>query len=463
MPKLKLGLRTRLAPRLQRLTCAMHLVQRSLSRSPAFVLALTLAAMLLSERSVAAYSVLAHEGMVDALWQTEIVPLLRQRYGRLTPRQLADARAHAYGGSLIQDLGYYPFGSRLFTNLMHYVRAGDFVESLVAGATTANEYAFALGALAHYNSDCAGHPLAVNRAVPMMYPKVRAKVGSDALYVDSPARHIMVEFAFDVLQVARGAYVAQAYHDRIGFQVSKPLLERSVRATYGVELGDLLPNVDLAIGTYRRAVGTTIPELTRIAWREKRDEIERRTPAVTERSFVYVLSRADYEREFGSDYRKPGVFTRIVAFVLKVLPKIGPMRPLAFEPLTPEAEALFARSIETARVRYRASLRSLRAGRLRLSNTDFDTGDVPTIGVNRLADKTYADLLHRLARRGFVDMSPELGRELSAFFGGASPSAGGLSRRRAATVERELQALNSRMDELSRRSASAYRLRAGSP
>jgi hypothetical protein len=230
-----------------------------------------------------------------------------------------------------------------------------------------------------------------------------------------------------------------------------------------VELGDLLPNVDLAIGTYRRAVGTTIPELTRIAWREKRDEIERRTPAVTERSFVYVLSRADYEREFGSDYRKPGVFTRIVAFVLKVLPKIGPMRPLAFEPLTPEAEALFARSIETARVRYRASLRSLRAGRLRLSNTDFDTGDLPTIGVNRLADKTYADLLHRLARRGFVDMSPELGRELSAFFGGASPSAGGLSRRRAATVERELQALNSRMDELSRRSASAYRLRAGSP
>ena len=138
-----------------------------------------------------------------------------------------------------------------------------------------------------------------------------------------------------------GAYVAQAYHDRIGFRVSKPLLERSIRETYGLELGDLLPNVDLAIGTYRRAVGTTIPELTRVAWREKRDEIEKRTPGATEQAFVYALSPRDYEQKFGKDYRKPGLFTRVLAFVLKILPKVGPMRPLAFEPLTPEAEALF--------------------------------------------------------------------------------------------------------------------------
>ncbi len=380
-----------------------------------------LAAVLLSERDVAGYGVLAHEEMVDAAWSTEIVPLLHRRFGRLTANQLAEARAYAYGGSLIQDLGYYPFGGRLFTNLTHYVRAGDFVESLITGATTTNEYAFALGALAHYSSDCAGHPIAVNRAVPLMYPKVRAKVGPRALYVDSPTRHVMVEFAFDVLQVARGAYAAQAYHDRIGFRVSKPLLERSIRQTYGLDLGDLLPNVDLAIGTYRRAVGTTIPELTRIAWRDKRDEIEKALPGATERTFVYVLSPRDYDREFGKDYRKPGFLSRVLAFVLKILPKIGPMRPLAFEPLTPEAEALFAESVTTARGRYRAALQSLRAGTLHLSNTDFDTGQAPARGRNRLADETYADLQHRLARRAPDDVPPRLRHELSKFFSSSGP------------------------------------------
>lgn len=429
-------------------------------RGRAFVGALVLTAAVLTAPSASAYSVLTHEGMVDAMWQPEIAPLLQQRFGPLTSKQLAEARAYAYGGSLIQDLGYYPFGSRLFTDLMHYVRAGDFVESLLAGATHVNEYAFALGALAHYNSDCAGHPLAVNRVVPMMYPKVRAKVGPDALYVDSPARHVMVEFAFDVLQVARGAYVAQAYHDRIGFEVAKPLLERSVRATYGLELGDVLPNVDLAIGTYRRAVGTTIPELTRIAWRDKRDDIEKATPGVTAEKFVFVLSPADYDRQFGKNYRKPSLFSRILAFALKILPKIGPLRPLAFEPLTPEADALLAESVAASRVRYRATLRSLRSGPLRLPNTDFDTGRPPVRGVNRLADETYADLLHRLAGHEFAGVPPELCRELNAFFAHALPTNASLSRSRARRIERDLRAMNS---EALTRSASAGRRHAGSP
>ena len=153
----------------------------------------------------------------------------------------------------------------------------------------------------------------------------------------------MVEFAFDVLQVARGGYVAQAYRDRIGFEVSKELLERAVRDTYALDLDDLLLSVDLAIGTYRRAVSSTIPEMTRIAWRDKRDEIEQRTPGVTESAFVYGYTPADYDREFGTKYRKPGFLARTLAFLLKMVPKIGPFRPLAFEPLTPEVEQLFAR------------------------------------------------------------------------------------------------------------------------
>jgi hypothetical protein len=271
----------------------------------------------------------------------------------------------------------------------------------------------------------------------------------------------MVEFAFDVLQVAQGAYAAQAYHDRIGFRVSKPLLERSIRQTYALKLGDLLTNVDLAIGTYRRAVGTTIPELTRIAWREKRDEIEKNEPGVTEHSFVYTLSRRDYEQKFGRDYRKPGLFARVLAFVLKILPKIGPMRPLAFEPLTPETEKLFLESVTAAQTRYRAELMALRAGRLTLPNSDFDTGRPAAAGENRLADKTFADLLHRHAQRGFVDVPPPLRQQLTEFFSTAR-RAGSLSRTRAARVREELNALNRRSDRVTRRSASENHRRAGS-
>jgi hypothetical protein len=400
-------------------------------------------------RPVHAFSVFAHQDTVDALWTSDIVPLLNQRFPGLTAAQLAQARAYAYGGSLIQDLGYYPFGSHLFTNLTHYVRSGDFVESMLRNAADANEYAFALGALAHYASDNTGHPLAVNRSVPMMYPKVRAKTGPVALYVDSPARHVMIEFAFDVLQVAKGGYVQQAYRDRIGFEVSKELLERAVIETYAVELDDMLLSVDLAIGTYRRAISTTIPEMTRIAWRDKRKEIEELSPGVTEAAFVYTYTAADYDREFGTKYRKPGFLARTLAFLLKVVPKIGPFRPLAFEPLTPDAERLFLDSVEAARDRYRAALQSLRGRTLQLTNTDFDTGEAPVRGRNALADETFADLLHKLAGRQFAGVSPELRRHLNDHFAAgarpvptAAPGAPGDDDQRRIRVE--LTALNQR-------------------
>ena len=158
-----------------------------------------------------AYSVLAHEAMVDAAWDDVMAPLLKQRFPRATPEAITHARAFAYGGSVMPDLGYYPFGSHLFTNLIHYVRSGDFVEALVRDAATVDELAFALGAMAHYAADNAGHPLAVNRAVPLIYPKTRAKFGDEVTYVEEPKRHVMVEFAFDVVQVAAGAYLPDSY------------------------------------------------------------------------------------------------------------------------------------------------------------------------------------------------------------------------------------------------------------
>ena len=287
-------------------------------------------------RPAHAFSVLAHENTVDALWASDIVPLLRQRYRGITDAQLTQARAYAYGGSLIQDLGYYPFGSHLFTNLTHYVRSGDFVESLLrerGGRERIRVRAWRAGALRlRQRRPSAGGESRRPADVSQGARQDRRPV---ALYVDSPARHVMVEFAFDVLQVAQGGYVAQAYRDRIGFEVSKQLLERAVIDTYAIDLDDLLLNVDLAIGTYRKAVSSTIPEMTRIAWRDKREEIEQRTPASREAAFVYACTRQDYDREFGTKYRKPRIpRPHCSLFCLKMVPKIGPFRPLAFEPLT---------------------------------------------------------------------------------------------------------------------------------
>jgi hypothetical protein len=392
-----------------------------------------------------AYSVLSHQATVDSAWDELAVPLLRRHFPRATMHDIGAARAYAYGGSLIQDLGYYPFGSRSFTDLTHYIRSGDFVEALFRNAQDVNEYAFALGALAHYASDTVGHPLAVNRAVPLVYPKIRREIGEVALYADSPRRHVMVEFAFDVLQVARGAYVQQAYRDRIGFQVSERVLDAALLDTYGLELDELLLDVDLAIGTYRRAVSTMIPELTRIAWREKREEIEARTPGVARQDFVFGFAGHDYDREFGTKYRKPGFFSGILAFLIKIVPKVGPLRVLAFEPLTPEAERLFLESVTASQARYRADVRALTHGKLRLQNTDFDTGKPPRVGANPMTDETFAELLDELSDRGFERVPSPLKRQITEYFQGLSKAAlGEKLQKDAPRIRQQLTALASR-------------------
>ena len=224
-----------------------------------FAAACLAAAVLLTPAPASAYSVLAHEANVDALWEPAIRPLLLKRYPKTTRADLEGARAYAYGGSVIQDLGYYPFGNHFFSNLLHYVRSGDFVETMLHEARDVNEYGFALGALAHYAADNAGHPEAVNRAVALMFPKLRAKYGRVVTYEQSPASHIIVEFSFDVVQAASGAYASEAYHDFIGFEVAKPLLERTFWDVYGLEMNGVFGNEDLAIGSYRHAISNTIP------------------------------------------------------------------------------------------------------------------------------------------------------------------------------------------------------------
>ena len=406
------------------------------------VAVVTFALVSLWPGSASGYAVVSHEAMVDAVWDDVIVPLLRRRYPASTDR-LAKARAFAYGGAVIQDLGYFPFGSRLFSNVVHYVRSGDFIEALLREARGPEEHAFALGALAHYACDTTGHQLAVNRAVPLVYPKLRARFGDVVIYAEAPAQHVMVEFAFDVLQIARGGYVASGYKDRIGFEVAKPLLARAFRATYGMELNDLFLDEELAIGTYRRAISTTIPDMTRLAWEDKQDEIQQRTPGIQRNTFVLSLTRAEYERQFGTKYRRPGWLARCLYFFLKIIPKIGPLRPLSFEPLTPAAAQLMFESFVKARDAYRAVLLRLGNGRLDLPNLDLDTGNTPLGGRNPLIDETYLKLLEKLADKRFAGVSSALRQDINRHFASTTrthPSR--KERKREAKARRLLAALN---------------------
>jgi len=371
---------------------------------------------LLLAQSSLGYSVLSHQAIIDTTWKDSLRPLLLKRFPQATEEQLREAHAYAYGGAIIQDMGYYPFGSKFFTDLAHYVRSGDFIEALLAESHDLNEYAFALGALAHYAADNDGHALGVNRAVPIAYPKLRARYGNEVTYVEDPTAHIKTEFGFDVVQVARGNYASDSYHDFIGFKVAKDVLSRAFLKTYGLELKDQFVSLDLAIGTYRRTVSGLIPEMTRVAWELKKDDITKAHPGMTQEKFLYNLSRADYDKEFGKEYKEPGFGAKLVAGLVRVLPKVGPLKPLNFKPPTPEAERMFIESFNAALERYRALLAQARTGKLDLQNTDFDTGRPVRAGEYKLADDTYARLLEKLAKHDFENTSPELRRNLLAFY-----------------------------------------------
>ena len=378
-------------------------------------LVLLLLAALLGGSGAIAYSVLTHEEIVDLVWTDEIRPLLLNRFPELTEAQITEAHGYAYGGAVIQDLGYYPFGNAEFSNLVHYVRSGDFVRELLLQSQDANEFAFALGALAHYASDISGHP-AVNHAVSIQYPKLRAKYGNSVRYAEDHTAHLKTEFGFDMVQVAKNRYASQQYHDFIGFQVSKSLLERTFPIVYGVELKDVLTHEDLAIGSYRFAVSRMIPQMTQIALRTHKKDMMKETPDFAKKKFLYRLSRSEYEKDWGKDYPKPDFGTRFWSVFLRYLPKIGPFKALAFNNPTPQTEDLYFKSINTTVDQYRIYLRQLRAGSLELVNSDFDTGKVTAAAEYSLTDDTYAKLLGQLADRKFDRTTPDLRGNILWFY-----------------------------------------------
>ena len=379
-------------------------------------MALLLFFQLLLPPSSHAYAVLAHQALIDTVWETHLKPLLLAKYPNATEQELSAAQAYAYGGSIIQDMGYYPHGSHFFSDLAHYVRSGDFVLAMLRDAQNVYQYAFALGALSHFATDNKGHSIGTNRAVPVLYPPLRRKFGDFVAYEDDTLAHVKTEFGFDVLQVAQQRYAPSSYHDFIGFEVSRPLLDQAFQETYGIELNRVLDDEELALDTYRHDVSKLIPEAVRIAWSLKKNEIKEDEPGATRRRFLYNLSRANYEKEWGTKYEHPSFKERSYAFLYRILPKFGSLRVLQLKTPTPETEKMFEESFNASVSEYSRLLDAERDGALRVPNLNFDVGQETSGGKYRLNDDAHAQLLHKLAANNFGCVSPDLRDEILAFF-----------------------------------------------
>ena len=363
-----------------------------------------------------AYSVLTHEAIIDASWERVILPLLKTKYPECSADAIKQAHAYAYGGAVIPDLGYYPYGSRQFTNLIHYVRSGDFVNALLQEAQDINEYAFALGVLCHYEADRYGHSVGINPSVPLIYPDLEKKFGKIITYAEDHLSHIRTEFGFDVLQTARGNYASTAYHDFIGFEVSKPVLERAFFNTYGLKMKDLFKNFSKAIGTFRWVVKDIFPVITKAAWATKKKEIQKTMPNATSRSFIYRMHRRNYNHEFGKADERPPFFAKVISIFIRIAPKIGPLKPLKFKTPGPDAEKLFIRSFDTTMTDYARRIAVLKNEEIQLANIDCDTGDPAQAGEYPLSDQTYDQLVLDLDCNCFESLPQSLKTNILAFY-----------------------------------------------
>jgi zinc dependent phospholipase C len=370
-----------------------------------------------------AYSVMAHQAIIDVVWESSMKPAIRKRFPNASEDEINGGQAYAYGGAIIQDLGYYPGGNPFFSDLTHYVRSGDFVLALLRDAQDVYEYSFALGAMGHYAADNNGHREGTNRAVPLLYPKLKKKFGDSVTYEDDKLAHIKTEFGFDVLEVAKERYAPESYHDYIGFEVSPRVLDQAFQETYGLDLKKVLNNQDRVFSSYRHAVSNLIPRATRIAWDLKKDEIQKDEPGITKSKFLYNLRRSNYEKEWGKDYTKPKFSDKVLAFIYKILPKIGPLKVLQFKTPTPDTEHMFEKSFNDTLDQYRVLLKQEHdTGNPSVTNNNFDVGEVSAPGQYHLSDTTHAKLLDKLAEQKFSGLTPEIRAELLDFFRAPSTS-----------------------------------------
>jgi hypothetical protein len=358
-------------------------------------------AMTLCAANARAYSVLTHQELIDLAWNDSIRPFLLARFPGATDAQMRDAHAYAYGGSAVQDMGYYPFGKKFFSNLTHYVRTGDFISCLFRNARTIEEYAFAIGALSHYLGDSIGHSEAIDPATAVAFPDLNRKYGPSVTYGESPHGHIRTEFAFDIDELSDAAFAPPAYFRFIGFKVPRKFLEQAFADTYGFDIHEVVGRARPALRSYRSSVRTFISAIAEAEVVLHRHQFLPHPDDEAHRMFAERVARTGYERHWKHTYRGPGVKAHLLAVLVFVIPKIGPAADLAIKIPTTDTEEWYLRSVNQTVDVFHATLLKLgsEASASALANIDLDTGKPIKRGDYPLADQAYAELLHRLTSR----------------------------------------------------------------
>lgn len=365
-----------------------------------------------------AYSVLTHEQLVDLAWNDSIRPLLLSRYPNASAAQLQQAHAYAYGGSAIQDMGYYPFGKAFFSDLTHYVRTGDFVVNLFRNQRNINELAFAVGALSHYLGDNIGHSQCINRATPIEFPNLERKYGHWVTYDENEHAHVRTEFAFDIDQMTHHRLAPAAYLRYIGFRVPRRLVERAFYETYGLRLAEVLGPERPAIQSYDSSVRNFIP---RFAHAEVVLHGSHFPPDVSDEAFRRYeeqVAKADFQAHWAAAHHHPGFETHLLAIVIFLLPRIGPLSDLAIRGPVSQTEEWYVQSVNNTMSALREVLATLRnpGQELALANRDLDTGGLEKPGTYRLTDQTYANLLHHITADPARHVPYGLKRDFVAYY-----------------------------------------------
>jgi Zinc dependent phospholipase C len=355
-----------------------------------------------------AFAVLSHEAIIDEAWDANLRPLLIKKFPQASQAQIDSARAYLYGGSVLPDIGYMPAGSKIFSNLVHYVRTGDFVNNLLSEAKTLNEYAFALGFLCHYTADRYGHPLATNKAVPLLFPSAQRKYGSSVSYEQGEKYHARTEFSFDVFQVVNGRYEPDAYRNFIGFKVSESVLEKAFLKTYGLSLKDVFTNFDTAVKVFRFSVRKIIPSLIKASSQFSKGKM-------LEGGKKPAIYKTDY-KAYNKEYGKPGIKSMGFTFIILIMPKVGPLSAIRTKSINEEVKTFFKKSFDEIVIQYNASLNRIKVQAPDFENVNFDTGNKTAPGEYELGDKTYYELLMQLEKHNFEKASPELQRNIAAYY-----------------------------------------------
>ncbi len=373
---------------------------------------LLLFCLLLGEYSAAAFSALTHQAVVDSCWARNMVPVLERNYGGATPSQLREARSYAYGGALLQDLGYYPGNGALFSDLTHYVRAGDFVRALLDEARDRNELAFALGALAHYAADGVGHPAGTNAVTDLVFPELLPRLGTPITYAQAPHQHAQVEFAFDVAQVQAGYYRSEDFHETIGLRVSRPVLERAFQRTYGLRLGQVLPHVGPGLAAFWFVSSELLPAAVRASEYVPPGQV-RQLPAPDRQRYYERINTGHFRRRGGPSPNHLSLGMHLLVWLRPTLPRLGVAPLLAFRPLPPTAQATMQASFGKSLVRYQTMLANLGAP---LPNLNLDIGQTTPAGTYALTDRTYAKWVQRLSKTLHGGLAAAVQQDLRLFY-----------------------------------------------